>query len=378
MTRYLIVVPPFTGHINPIAGVAEELRGRGHEVAWAGDEFVLSRILPGNWETHGCGGMPLTPRPPRLRGYAALKHLWEQVLVPLAEKMEPGVRQAVDIFRPDVVIADQQALAGALVAERAGIPWVTSATTSSELVDPLAAMPQVRAWLAELLAELRARCGEPAAEGDLRFSPHLVLAFTTAALTGQVRAPVRFVGPIQRPHDDSGFPWDRLDPARAKVLVTMGTANTDVTEGFLRECAAALSARPGVQGVFADPGNSLRDLDGDFIRMPWLPQQALLPQLAAVVCHAGHNTVCESLASGVPLVVAPIRDDQPIIAEQVAAAGAGVRLRFTHSRAEHVGRALDQVLTEPSFTAAAGRIRDSFAAAGGARAAADALAELTR
>lgn len=378
MTRFLIVVPPFTGHINPIAGVAEELRGRGHEVAWAGDEFVLSRTLPGKWEIHGCGGMPLTPRPPQLRGYAALKHLWEQVLVPLAEKMEPGVRQAVDIFRPDIVIADQQALAGALVAERAGIPWVTSATTSSELVDPLAAMPQVRAWLAELLTELRVRCGEPAAEGDLRFSPHLVLAFTTAALAGEVRAPVRFVGPVQRPHEDSGFPWDRLDPARAKVLVTMGTANTDVTEDFLRECAAALSARPGVQGVFADPGNSLRDLDGDFIGMPWLPQQALLPQLAAVVCHAGHNTVCESLASGVPLVVAPIRDDQPIIAEQVATAGAGVRLRFTHSRAEHVGRALDQVLTEPSFTAAAGWIRDSFAEAGGARAAADALAELAR
>jgi UDP:flavonoid glycosyltransferase YjiC (YdhE family) len=376
MSRFLIVVPPFTGHINPIAGVAEELRDRGHEVAWAGDETVLSRTLPGTWPIHACGVAPLPPRPPQLRGYAALKHLWEQVLVPLAEKMEPGVREAVRLTRPDVVIADQQALAGALVAERAGIPWATSATTSSELADPLAAMPQVRDWLAGLLSALRHRCGDPAAEGDLRFSAHLVLAFTTAALAGAVPAPVHFVGPVQRPGEDSGFPWDRLDPARAKVLVTMGTANTEVTGDFLRACAAAVRARPGVQGVFADPGDSLRDLDGDLVRLPWLPQQALLPHMAAVICHAGHNTVCESLASGVPLVVAPIRDDQPIVAEQVAAAGAGVRLRFTHSRAEHVGRALDQVLTEPSFADAAGRIRDSFAAAGGARAAADALAEL--
>jgi hypothetical protein len=61
----------------------------------------------------------------------------------------------------------------------------------------------------------------------------------------------------------------------------------------------------------------------------------------AVVCHAGHNTVCEALACAVPLVLAPVRDDQPLIAEQVAVAGAGLRLRFTYANAEHIGRALD-------------------------------------
>ena len=40
---------------------------------------------------------------------------------------------------------------------------------------------------------------------------------------------------------------------------------------------------------------------------PSVPQLELLPHLDAVVCHAGHNTVCEALAHGVPLVVAPIR-----------------------------------------------------------------------
>jgi UDP:flavonoid glycosyltransferase YjiC (YdhE family) len=128
--------------------------------------------------------------------------------------------------------------------------------------------------------------------------------------------------------------------------------------------------------VFADPGDSLRGVDGDFLRLPWLPKQALLPRVAAVVCHGGHNTVCEALAHAVPLVVAPIRDDQPVIAEQVTVAGAGLRLRFTHARAAHIGRAMDRVLTEPSFAVAAARIWHSFAAAGGAQAAADALEKL--
>lgn len=377
MSRFLIVVPPFTGHINPVIGVAEELRDRGHEVSWAGDEAVLVRALPGPWPVHACESPVMEPRPPHLRGYAAMKHLWDDVLLPLAETMVPGVRQAVRHVRPDVVLADQQALAGALVAERAGLPCATSASTSAELTDPLAAMPRVRDWLAGRLGELRQRHGSPDADGDLRFSPHLVLAFTSPALAGDVGAAVRFVGPVPRPlAPGDGFPWDRLDVGRRMVLVTMGTVNADVTDGFLRECVAALGARPGLQGVVADPGDHLGDLDGDFVRLPWLPVPELLPYAAAVVCHGGHNTVCESLASGVPLVVAPIRDDQPIIAEQVATTGAGVRLRFTHSRAEQIGHALDQVVGDRRFAAAADLIRKSFATAGGAPAAANALEDL--
>lgn len=53
-----------------------------------------------------------------------------------------------------------------------------------------------------------------------------------------------------------------------------------------------------------------------------LPAGDLLPHAAAVRCHAGHNTVCEALARGVPLVLAPIEDDRPIVAQQVEWAGA--------------------------------------------------------
>ncbi|MGW2936754.1 hypothetical protein ACWDA7_33965 [Streptomyces sp. NPDC001156] len=74
--------------------------------------------------------------------------------MPLAEAMAPGVRAAVESVRPEVVVADQQAFAGALVAERLGVPWTTSATTSAELVDPLAGLPRVKEHLDGLLADL--------------------------------------------------------------------------------------------------------------------------------------------------------------------------------------------------------------------------------
>jgi UDP:flavonoid glycosyltransferase YjiC (YdhE family) len=98
--------------------------------------------------------------------------------------------------------------------------------------------------------------------------------------------------------------------------------------------------------------------------------------MSAVVCHGGHNTVCETFAHGVPLVVTPIRYEQPIIARQAADAGAGIRLHFAGLRATEMRDAIRAVLGDPAYRNAACRVRDSFAAAGGAAAAADHLEEL--
>ncbi|WP_338674118.1 glycosyltransferase [Streptomyces sp. SCSIO 30461] len=391
MSRFLFVVPPLVGHINPLVGVAAALTGRGHQVAWAGLPDAVHRLAgqdarvfpsPATW-TDG------PERPADIRGPEALRFLWERFLVPLADAMAEGVRDAVEVFRPDVLVADQQAAAGGLVAERLRVRWATSATTSAEFADVLASMPKVAAWNEALLQELRGRIGAPDGTADPRFSPHLVLAFTTQELAGPPARGgdrIRWVGPslAARP-SPAGFPWEWFDPERAKVLVTLGTANTDVGERFLTECARALRARADrMQAVIVDPegvvdaGSAHGDQDKDLLCVPLVPQLALLRHVDAVVCHAGHNTVCESLWHGVPLVVAPIRDDQPVIAAQVADAGAGVRVRFGRATEARIGAAVDAVLYTPGYRAAAREIGSAFRAAGGAEAAATHLELLAR
>jgi UDP:flavonoid glycosyltransferase YjiC (YdhE family) len=377
VARFLFVVPPLVGHVNPAAGVAAELTARGHEVAWAGHDELLWHLAGPDALVFSCALPPDAPeRPAELKGPAALRFLWQDFLVPLADAMAPGVAAAIDGFEPHVVVADQQALAGGLLAEARGLPWVTSATTSAELVDPLAGMPKVADWVAELLAGLRARIGGGPA--DPRFSPHGVLAFTTRELLGPVALPpnVRLVGPsITGRPSTTDFPWAWLDRLRPTVLVSLGTANTGAGAGFL---AAAAEAFAGLEAraVVVDPGGVLGAVPPNVLVCPRVPQLPLLERVDAVLCHAGHNTVCETLWHGLPLVVAPIRDDQPIVAAQVVAAGAGVRLRFGRADAARIAVAVEEVLTEPSYRRAAQALSASFHAAGGSPAAAGHLEQL--
>src|SRR5688500_2123939 len=109
MSRYLFVVPPLTGHINPTVAVGGELRRRGHEVAWVGHPGTLQALLPDGARVFPAlddaleqGIQHARQRWLELKGIAVLKFLWEEFLIPLGHAMIPGVRAAVAEFAPDV------------------------------------------------------------------------------------------------------------------------------------------------------------------------------------------------------------------------------------------------------------------------------------
>jgi MGT family glycosyltransferase len=390
MTRFLFVVPPLAGHVNPTIAVGAELASRGHHVAWVGHASVLASLLPHGAELFGTDSTlaadnlsVIVARAQGLRGSEAFRFLWKDFIIPLGEAMLPDVETAVKQFAPDVLIVDQQAIAGALVARRHGLRWATSATTSSELANPFAIFPMFGAWIAEELRAFQHRAGisaRDAALGDLRFSEQLVLAFSTPELVGGGPFPPEwlFVGPAIGMRPIAGeFPWSWLDPKRHHVLITLGTVNAASGGRFLSVAAAgATRLADRLQAIIVAPDGMLDATAPSVLVRPNVPQLNLLSHLDAVVCHAGHNTVCETLAHGIPLVVAPIRDDQPIIAQQVVDAGVGVRLKYGRVNSGEIVEALLAVLENPSYRQAAQRIRVSFRAAGGCSAAADRLESL--
>ncbi|WP_369182109.1 glycosyltransferase [Streptomyces sp. Y1] len=381
MSRFLLVLPPLTGHVNPAAGIAAELAARGHQVAWTGTESVLRPLLGPDARVFGTGTRAF--RAQGGHGLAALRSLWEGFIVPYARFTAKPLDAVVREFRPDVLLVDQHTPAGALAAHRHGLPWASFAPGAMELGHPYRTLPQVEAWTDGLLRGLWERAGLPAAEYlDPRFSPALVLATTGPALTGAAEPPAHhaLVGPVLRTRPaDPGFPWERLAPGRRRVLVTMGTLAGDLGADFLARSVRALElCGPDVQPVFAAPRALLPELPSRAVAVDRAPVLELMRRgaLDAVLCHGGMNTVGEALAHGLPLVAAPIRHDQPFVAAQVAAAGAGLRVPFARVTPEHLAEALRTALDSTALRERAVRVGRELLSGGGAVAAADRLEAL--
>lgn len=388
MARFLMVTPPFPGHVLPLAGVARELEGRGHDVAWVAHESRVGRHIGSGATIFPAGDEFLAhrdayPESDVLRGREAADFYWDHVVIPMAVAMRGPLHAAVDTFGPHVIVSDQQSVAGAIVARERGLPWVTSASSSLTFTPIWQQVPALAEWTLRHTRRMYEILGIPEMIDDdllgtsspYLTSPYLTLLYATPELLGEVggQEELAFVGPIIDHRPTVEFPWEWLDRHDTNVLVTLGTQAPGVAERLMRVIVDAVAGQPyGV--VVVPPADAAADdvewADNILVRR-FVPQVDLLPRMDAVLCHAGHNTTVESLAYGVPLVCAPIRHDQPAIAGLVARSGAGVRLKTTRAKPPAIAAAIDTVLHDPSYRAAAGRIAESFRAAGGARAAAD-------
>jgi UDP:flavonoid glycosyltransferase YjiC (YdhE family) len=93
----------------------------------------------------------------------------------------------------------------------------------------------------------------------------------------------------------------------------------------------------------------------------WADHDALLSTCGAVVTHGGLGTTLRALAHGVPLVLLPLGRDQGFNAARVDELGAGIQLDARASAAA-IGHAVDDVLSDPRYAAAAAELAARIAA----------------
>jgi hypothetical protein len=109
---------------------------------------------------------------------------------------------------------------------------------------------------------------------------------------------------------------------------------------------------------------------------------ALLPRVNLFVTHGGINSVQEGLYFGVPLVVAPQQFEQMFNGRQVVAHGAGIMVNdrppYGRVNGDELRTAVQTVLADEAYRAAAGRIGDSLQQAGGYRRAADEIEQVAQ
>ena len=105
----------------------------------------------------------------------------------------------------------------------------------------------------------------------------------------------------------------------------------------------------------------------------WISHAELLPRCAATVNFGGKGTILAAAEAGVPMVVVPTSWDKPDNARRVVDAGAGLRLAPRRATPERLRAAVRELLDDPSYRDAAGRLAAKLAAAPGAPGAAELL-----
>jgi UDP:flavonoid glycosyltransferase YjiC (YdhE family) len=277
---------------------------------------------------------------------------------------------------PDLVVSDVITACGGMSAELLGIPWIElnphPLYLPSKGLPPLgsglapgtgirgrlrdAAMRALtaRSWRAGIRqrVEVRVGIGLPATDpGPLR----RLIATLPALEVPRPDWPAEavLVGPLHFEPTEQLLP---IPPGSGPVVVVAPSTALTGTQGMAQTALDCLA--PGT-GLPVGARVVVSRLNGpDLTVPPWAVaglgrQDALLAHADLVICGGGHGMVAKTLLAGVPLVVVPGGGDQWEIANRVARQGSGRLVRPL--TAEALVKAVDEVLTTPSYREAAQR-----------------------
>jgi UDP:flavonoid glycosyltransferase YjiC (YdhE family) len=351
--RVLVVASPLTGHVLPLVPLGRALRDAGHAVTVATAGDGLAACPPGLDPTDVAPGLRLGPlvlrlvaRHPRLARREAAGRGGTQavglVFGSVSERMADGVVELADHVRPDLVVHEPLAVAGAEAAARRGVPAVL---VEGNLFDAR-----------ELLAAAGATYGPARGLTGLP-QPADVLSTAPPSLVGpRSGRPMRFVPEApERPFDTAyAEPGDR-----PRLLVSRSTV-ADPRRDRLMTTAVAAAAGTAWDVVLVRPDRwvTRRRLPPNVRTTDWLPFPEVFRAAAGVVHHGGAGTLLTALAAGLPQLVVRGAGDRRVNADLVAARGAGLAADLGDVR-----RALlERLVTDPGLRAVAGAVAAEMAA----------------
>ena len=396
MAKALFLSLPLHGHINPSLAVVRELVAQGEEVVYFSTHRYAAAI-----EQTGSRFRPY--REPTLSNLSYLPEHTDELawlLMDLANKVLKADLQAFRDERPDYLLTDSVAPWGQWAAKILDVPLVTSTSTfafnRSVMTFGLAGGVRPKSFklfvsklrhMAKASRLRRRMCREYGVVGPGVFASVIGQSDLNIVYTSRQFQPCadtfdqrfQFVGPMTSRTETIAFPWERLDSADV-VYVSLGTLfNRD--PAFYRNCLTAF-ADQSVQVVLSIgtkvTAGSLGEIPANVVVATEVPQLAILQRAKAFVTHGGMNSVSESLANGVPMVVVPQMGEQAIVARRVEQMGAGIRLTPGEATPERLRDAVHQLLTDARFRRQADAIRRSFVDAGGATRAAEAISKFAR
>ncbi|NMO49736.1 glycosyltransferase family 1 protein [Actinoplanes sp. TBRC 11911] len=347
--RLLVSTTAGVGHLRPLLPFASAARDAGHEVLFAAPRSLAAKV-----ESYGYRVMPFddaSAAAPMGMSAADDRPLFARIIGdPAPRAALPGLLATFEQFRPDLVLRDDAEMGSMVAAEAHGVPDIAvfSSVHRAQVRLLSAALP--------LLGPARVVAGLPEQGGESLADMRVVSLFPESFDPAD--------GPPPPHRFRTGGTVRKVARTRPLIYLSFGTIASASAMGgaLLRETVGALAALPVDLVVSIGRGGNPAQWQGANVdARPWVDEDEVLPQSAAVVCHGGGGTTLAALRSGVPLVVLPQFGDQPAVAEAVQASGAGLGLSRRPGPAA-TREAVEQVLGKPSFGTRVRAIADDIAA----------------
>ena len=423
MSRVLFCCWPFEGHVFPQMSIALALRERGNEVA-----FYTGGRLQETIEREGLQVFPFARVEPtwlrvqererevggRRQSLRSMREAREWLVETIPSQVE-DLRSILGEWSADVIVTDFSMWGPSLVLHEAvpvpvalASPQITALVPGPDAPPPgfglapaHSARGRARAWvighatqlvargLRRRLDELRAGYGLPPMgcgvnEHCGRLPLYMVLSVAELDFSRRDLPPsVRYVGACtwHPPEPPGTSAWlDQLPAARPWVHVTEGTSHQQ-DPFVLRAAARGLAGAP-LEAIITHGRDrrpeelGLGSAAPNVHVAPWLSHDALLPRCQVLVTTGGAGTVIAGLRAGVPLVLVPTTWDKPDNARRVEAAGAGLVLPPRRCTPSSLREAVERVLAQPRYRAAARRCAALLAEAPGPSGAAGLIEDL--
>ncbi|MGD1714975.1 glycosyltransferase [Dapis sp. BLCC M172] len=411
MTHFGAICPTqFTGHLNPMLPLAQELKRRGHRVTFIGIVGYEAKVLEAGLEYLGYGKEEFPEGAmteylhhlSKLSGIPAFRYIIVTILKKEANALLQDTPQLIKDAGIDALLIDSVSTGGVAIAELLEIPFITIhnivVSHQENNIPPIFTNWKYNPiWCAKLRNKFEYRRSrrwtQPLIDVVIKYrtqwnlplqpqpdNPNYQLA-EISQQPAELEFPrenlpefFHFTGPYHYSgtREPVPFPWDKLT-GKPLIYASLGSLVNRFVDVFEKIAAACegLDAQLVISlGGSATP-ESLPNLPGNPLVVKYAPQLELLQKVTLTITHAGINTTLECLNNAVPMVAIPIAFEQPGIAARIAWSGAGETIPLKRLTVPRLRKAISQVLTKPSYKQNALRLQEAIKRAGGVTRAAD-------
>jgi len=258
-------------------------------------------------------------------------------------------------WRPDVVIGGMLAYGAPLLAAHLGVPYVRQAWDihPPTLFDAGATF-QLREELAELGLE------------DLP-EPDMLIDVMPPSMRTPEAKPGHMMRWIPGNTQCRLEPWMYAKGADTRIGITVGTGVADYNQYDFVQGIAKFVATLDAEVAVAVPEAAtpvLRERLDEKVKVGWVPLDMLAQTCDVLVHQSGGSTMMTALSYGVPQVLLPDAGQhrQVEMARRLVEAGAALVLSHEQATTEVIAKHCQEILSNPSYAAAAAGLAKEIAA----------------